>query len=63
MLILDKKIIRPGDVEMSPMMLRWVICEHGKEMSKGGMEELPKSQNVSAVREVLNQKGGGGRIS
>ena len=63
MLILDKKIVRPEDVEMSPTLLRWVICEHGKEMSRGGMEKLPKSQKMFLLLDKpAVRKGGGGRI-
>lgn len=63
MLILDKKIVRPEDVEMSPTLLRWVICEHGKEMSRGGMEKLSKSQKMFLLLDKpAVRKGGGGRI-
>lgn len=60
MLILDKKIVRPGDVEMSSMPLRWVVYEHEKRDFEGwykGTDKVPK--NMSAVREAINQKGWG----
>ena len=35
MLILDKKIVRPGDVEISSILLRCVVREHGKDSRVG----------------------------
>lgn len=46
MLILDKKIVRPGGVEMSSIQVRWVVYGHEKEILRGAMEELPRSQKI-----------------
>ena len=35
MLILGKKIVRPGDVEIPSTLLRWVVQDHGKDSRVG----------------------------
>lgn len=53
MLILDKKT-RVGVVETSSTPLRWVVSEHWKVVSRGGLQEQQKSQK--GFRKAINQK-------